>query len=66
MDGVSHCHKNGFCHRDLKPENILITQDYVAKIADFGFAGEIEPNMDLLIGTNRYLPPEIHMIKGKS
>jgi len=36
--GLASAHQKGIAHCDLKADNILITQDNVAKIADFGIA----------------------------
>ena len=40
--GLDFCHTQGFSHRDLKPENLLLDNEYLLKIADFGFAAPIE------------------------
>ena len=38
-DGIKYLHEEAFIgHRDLKLENILIGDDFMLKIADFGFA----------------------------
>jgi 5'-AMP-activated protein kinase catalytic alpha subunit len=42
MNGLHYMHQQGFAHRDIKPENILLTNEFVLKIADFGFTGAIE------------------------
>jgi serine/threonine protein kinase len=34
--GVTYLHVRGTIHRDLKPDNVLITEDWTAKVADFG------------------------------
>ena len=38
MNAVHYMHERGIAHRDIKPENILLTESYVLKLADFGFA----------------------------
>jgi len=37
-EGLAAAHEKGILHRDLKPENILVSNDRLAKIADFGLA----------------------------
>ncbi len=64
-DGLMAIHAEGIVHRDLKPENVVLCEGAVAKIVDFGIAGETE-NGDQkrltaagsLLGTPRYMPPE--------
>ncbi|CAN0575524.1 unnamed protein product, partial [Ectocarpus sp. 12 AP-2014] len=65
MDGVRFCHNRYICHRDIKPENILLDSDDNVKIADFGFASIMEPDvgvmqkMSTMCGTTQYMAPEI-------
>ena len=68
LQGVKYCHEKGVCHRDLKMENIMLSEEYVPKISDFGFATLIQgKNNDNLLstplGTLSYAAPEILMRK---
>jgi len=65
LEGLDFCHQQGVAHRDLKPENILLDQNFVLKIADFGFAAPVEGrdgsgNLMTKLGTLNYMAPEIH------
>ena len=40
-------HDKSLIHRDIKPDNILI-KDNIVKIADFGFAKEIDSSQIVL------------------
>merc|ERR1712003_317815 len=71
INGLEAMHKLGIAHRDLKPENLLLNENYVLKIADFGFAtsfldesgsGKIQ-KMKTACGTKGYSAPEL--LKGK-
>jgi len=70
IDGLEAMHKLGIAHRDLKPENLLLDENYVLKIADFGFATSFvdeesgkSHKMKTACGTKGYLAPEL--LKGK-
>jgi len=69
-EALQYCNSVGVVHRDLKPENILLVtdeDDSKIKIADFGFAKEINPEgeaeLKTTCGTPGYVAPEI--ISGK-
>jgi len=64
--GLKHMHDRHIAHRDLKPENLLFDNNYVLKIADFGFShqyqkkSEANPHrMRTELGTRGYMAPEI-------
>ena len=42
LSGMTYMHQKGFVNRDLKMDNMLVGDDYTIKIADFGFAKNIE------------------------
>ncbi|KAJ7542449.1 hypothetical protein O6H91_10G107200 [Diphasiastrum complanatum] len=59
LHGLAH---QSFIHRDLKPSNILLTDDFRAKVSDFGLV-KMAPDNDYsmetrVAGTFGYLAPE--------
>lgn len=60
---LAAAHAEGIVHCDVKPGNVLVTDDGIAKIADFGIsrAEGLGPVFDrgLVAGTPAYLAPEV-------
>lgn len=60
---LAAAHAEGIVHCDVKPGNVLVTDDGIAKIADFGIsrAEGVGPVADrgLIAGTPAYLSPEV-------
>ncbi|GAB5354397.1 hypothetical protein AAMO2058_000115400 [Amorphochlora amoebiformis] len=69
IQGLTAMQKAGIYHRDVKPENILISEDFTAKICDFGFSGILkadgklqpmsETSMSTRVGSLSYMAPEV-------
>ena len=59
--GINYLHSFNppILHRDLKSLNILLDKNFVAKIADFGWAKLREPHMTKLRGTFQWMAPEV-------
>ena len=41
IEGMATMHASGLCHRDIKCENILLDDNFIIKIADFGYSAAI-------------------------
>ncbi len=63
-EGLACAHARNIIHCDLKPENILVTNDGVAKLADFGLAKSARGDSGhitrdgVVLGTPNYMSPE--------
>ena len=62
LSALGRVHTQGVYHRDIKPENILVTQDGIAKLADFSIARDTHKagvtRAGLVPGTPQYMSPE--------
>ena len=63
-EAVHFAHQRGVLHRDLKPGNVLFDESGQPYVSDFGLAKLLEEDVSVtatfdLIGTPRYLPPEV-------
>lgn len=63
-DALAFGHGLGVIHRDVKPSNLMLTRSGRCKLADFGLADLGDPNDDFrlpdgIIGTPRYMAPEV-------
>jgi len=57
--GLQFCHGRGVYHRDIKPENVLLTDDWVAKLGDFGLATHTAAPTEYGCGSPPYMAPEV-------
>jgi serine/threonine protein kinase/tetratricopeptide (TPR) repeat protein len=53
-------HAAGIIHRDLKPSNIIIAEGLHPKIADFGIAASTTGQTSMMLGTTKYMAPELY------
>lgn len=62
-EGLTAANEANIVHRDIKPENLMLTKGGVLKIADFGLAQNMTPevvssDIGLIMGTPFYMSPE--------
>lgn len=63
--GINQMHSVRRIHRDIKSDNILISEYGQVKLADLGFAAQLDerrPNRNTMAGTLLWMPPEILMM----
>lgn len=59
-NAIDHAHRHGVIHRDLRPGNVLVSEQGLAKVADFGTSRflEIAAHGTTVIGSPPYMAPE--------
>merc|ERR1711865_1231645 len=57
--GMVHLHKKGIIHRDLKSQNIWLSEDYNAKVGDFGMSRIASHHTMTMVGSPLWCAPEI-------
>jgi len=58
--GLHTVHQAGIIHRDLKPSNIIIGAGLRCKIMDFGVAATSDAQTSMVLGTTKYMAPELY------
>ena len=52
-------HAAGYIHRDIKPANIIVQEGLRPKIMDFGVAASQSGQTSMILGTTKYMAPEL-------
>jgi len=56
---MSAVHHAGIIHRDLKPSNVIVGEGLRPTITDFGVAASLSGQTSMLMGTTKYMAPEL-------
>eukprot|EP00760_Papus_ankaliazontas_P013713 PhM_4_TR15888/c3_g1_i1/m.16914 len=59
LRGMEYLHSHDVVHRDIKSANILLSSGYIAKVADFGCATQIDKDQGGIAGTPSFMAPEL-------
>ena len=67
-EGISYLHGKGLIHRDIKPANMTVVSRSPSRfiIIDFGVATWETTSTNHMVGTIRYLAPEVLALKRKT
>lgn len=60
---LQYLHEKNIRHRDIKPDNIFLKKvngKMIAKLGDLGSAKEQEVNMTAMVGTPKYMHPNMY------
>ncbi len=60
---IQYLHTLHVIHRDIKSLNVLITQEFVAKVTDFGTSRLLTRKMTGLVGSPVWMAPEVLQAK---
>jgi serine/threonine protein kinase len=72
--GIDYLHRMGIVHRDIKGANVLVTDNGVAKLADFGCSKQLnniqsnslEDSLKVITGSVPWMAPEVIKQTGQS
>jgi tRNA A-37 threonylcarbamoyl transferase component Bud32 len=68
VHGLQHCHSRDVLHRDIKLDNIVLSDNFIAKLCDFGISRVLRKGDRLFddSGTQAYTAPEVVEGRGYS